>query len=237
VGVQERSFIATTPVSKYAGTGTYYGHSGTLGSTAVQGIVGISMPITNSFAAILDYRVLEKIQSRNVGGVYSYGTQVTGAGANIGPSFEQSVMLGFRYSLNAAPAMAVAAVAPVPAAAPLVINTPAPAPSKSYLVFFDWDSLALNARTQQIIADAAKNAGVVRATRIDVAGHADKSGSAVYNQTISIKRANVVAAELERLGIAKSAISITAFGDTKPMVPTAEGVREPQNRRVEIVLH
>jgi outer membrane protein OmpA-like peptidoglycan-associated protein len=46
-----------------------------------------------------------------------------------------------------------------------------------------------------------------------------------------------VAAELVAHGVAKQAIDIQAFGDTKPLVPTAAGVREPQNRRVEIVLH
>jgi OOP family OmpA-OmpF porin len=40
-----------------------------------------------------------------------------------------------------------------------------------------------------------------------------------------------------RLGVPKTEIAITAYGDTKPLVPTAPGVREPQNRRVEIVLH
>ena len=103
-------------------------------------------------------------------------------------------------------------------------------------MFFDWDKADLTARAQQIIAEAARNATKVGSTRIDVAGHADKSGTAAYNQTLSLKRANNVAAELVRLGVAKTAISITAFGDTKPLVPTADGVREPQNRRVEIVL-
>ena len=226
VGVQERSFRVTN------GSGTYNGRDGTLGSTAVQGIVGVSLPVTNAFAATLDYRLLDKIQSRNVGGVYTSGTNVSGLGANVGSSYEQSVMVGFRYALNAAPSMAAPA-----APAPVVMAAPAPMPAKSYIVFFDWDSAVLTARAQQIIADAATNAGVIKASRIDVAGHADKSGTAAYNQALSLKRANVVAAELQRLGIAKSAISITAFGDTKPLVPTAAGVREPQNRRVEIVLH
>jgi OOP family OmpA-OmpF porin len=69
-----------------------------------------------------------------------------------------------------------------------------------------------------------------------VAGHADKSGTAAYNQGLSLRRANNVAAELVRLGVPRTAISISAFGDTKPLVPTAAGVREPQNRRVEIIL-
>ena len=94
----------------------------------------------------------------------------------------------------------------------------------------------MSARAQQIIAEAARNATRVTTTRIDVAGHADKTGAAPYNQTLSRARANAVAAELVRLGVAQSTISITAFGDTRPLVATAADVREPQNRRVEIVL-
>ena len=53
---------------------------------------------------------------------------------------------------------------------------------------------------------------------------------------LSQKRADVVASELVRLGVSKQAIYVTANGETKPIVPTADGVREPQNRNVEIVL-
>ena len=45
-----------------------------------------------------------------------------------------------------------------------------------------------------------------------------------------------VAAELVRQGVSRSAITVQAFGESRPLVPTADGVREPQNRRVEIVL-
>ena len=76
----------------------------------------------------------------------------------------------------------------------------------------------------------------MQTTRIEVAGHADRSGTPQYNQRLSQRRADVVASELVKQGIAKEDISVTAFGETKPLVPTADGVREPQNRRVEIVL-
>jgi outer membrane protein OmpA-like peptidoglycan-associated protein len=46
-----------------------------------------------------------------------------------------------------------------------------------------------------------------------------------------------VAAELVRDGVPRAEIDIHAYGDTRPLVPTAPGVREPQNRRVEIILH
>jgi len=67
-----------------------------------------------------------------------------------------------------------------------------------------------------------------------VAGHADSSGAARYNQALSQRRADNVRGYLTTRGIADGAISTQAFGETQNRVPTADGVREPQNRRVEI---
>ena len=142
-------------------------------------------------------------------------------------NFNHSVLLGIRYAFNAAPPP-VPVVAPAPAAAP--------APARTFLVFFDFDRADLTDRARAIIAEAATNAGRVGSTRIEIAGHADRSGTPQYNQALSERRAAAVAAELERRGIARSAMTVQAFGESRPLVPTADGVREPQNRRVEIVL-
>ncbi|WP_237216231.1 OmpA family protein [Falsiroseomonas oryziterrae] len=137
-----------------------------------------------------------------------------------------SLMVGLRYTFGVAPPPPV--VAPAPAAAP--------APARTFLVFFDWNRADLTERARQIIGDAATNAQRGGVSRIEVSGHADRSGTPQYNQRLSERRANAVAAELERRGIPRSAITIQGFGESRPLVPTADGVREPQNRRVEIVL-
>jgi outer membrane protein OmpA-like peptidoglycan-associated protein len=103
-------------------------------------------------------------------------------------------------------------------------------------VFFDWDKSDLTARARQIISDAAQASTHVQTTRIEVNGYTDLSGTPKYNQGLSVRRANAVAAELVRDGVSRSEISIQGFGETHPLVPTAQGVREPQNRRVEIIL-
>ncbi len=141
-----------------------------------------------------------------------------------------SVLLGIRYA-PFAPRPAPAAAAPAPAVAP----TP-PATARTYLVFFDWNRADLTSRAREIIGEAAQNARRVSATRIEVAGHADRSGTPQYNQRLSQRRAEVVASELVARGISREEIGVTAFGESRPLVPTADGVREPQNRRVEIVL-
>ena len=139
-----------------------------------------------------------------------------------------SVLLGVRYALLA-PRPAPAAAAPAPAA-------PAPSVARTYLVFFDWNRADLTGRAREIIGEAAQNARRVSPTRIEVAGHADRSGTPQYNQRLSQRRAEVVASELVARGIAREEIGVTAFGESRPLVQTADGVREPQNRRVEIVL-
>jgi outer membrane protein OmpA-like peptidoglycan-associated protein len=142
-------------------------------------------------------------------------------------NYNHSVLLGLRYAFNAPRPVAVAAVAPAPQAAPV---------ARTYLVFFDWDRADLTDRARQIIGEAAQNARTTRSTRIEVSGHADRSGTPQYNQRLSQRRAEAVAAELVRRGINRNEIGVQAFGESRPLVPTADNVREPQNRRVEIVL-
>jgi outer membrane protein OmpA-like peptidoglycan-associated protein len=142
---------------------------------------------------------------------------------------DNSLMLGLRYAFGSSPA-------PTPAAAPAPQPVAAPGVARTYLVFFDWDRADLTARARDIIKQAADNTGRAGTTRIEVAGHADRSGDAAYNQRLSMRRADAVAAELVHNGVARSAISLQAFGESRPLVATADGVREPQNRRVEIVL-
>ena len=205
----------------------------TLGGPAAQLILGASYPVSPNLALTLEYRVLDILLNRKITATSINGGEVPGTGdAKVGNIVHQSLNVGLRYSFGAAPIPA-----PAPVVTPAVVTAPAPAPARSYLVFFDWDKSDLTARAQQIIAEAARNATRVNVTRIDVSGHADLSGTPAYNLPLSLARANHVAAELVRLGVPKGEIVITAFGDTKPLVKTASGVREPQNRRVEIVLH
>ena len=208
--------------------GTFSGASGNQGSFAIQGIVGLAVPLAPQLDLTVDYRALDAVEDRTYGGVVVEGRESARVGLKFGNQLIHSINVGLRYAFGTAPVVTANNPAPIVQAAP--------APARTYMVFFDWDKSNLTERAQQIIAEAARNSTKIGATRIDVAGHADKSGTPPYNQTLSLTRANMVAAELVRLGVPKSEIAISAFGDTKPLVPTAPGVREPQNRRVEIVL-
>jgi len=123
--------------------------------------------------------------------------------------------------------------APTPAAAP----APAPAPApKNYLVFFDFNKSDLTKEGRTVVRSAADNAVKSSATRIDVTGHTDTVGSAAYNLRLSERRARVVERELVADGVPQNEIAIFAKGKSEPLVPTGDGVKEPQNRRVQIVL-
>ena len=126
--------------------------------------------------------------------------------------------------------------APPPPPAPVPVATPPVTPARTYLVFFDWDRADLTQRARQIIAEAAQASTRVQTTRIEVNGYTDLSGTAAYNQGLSLRRARSVEAELVRDGVPAQEVAIRGFGESNPLVPTAQGVREPQNRRVEIIL-
>jgi iron complex outermembrane receptor protein len=143
---------------------------------------------------------------------------------------------GFYYARASYKFGAPAAPMPEPGPAALTPSTPAPPAAKTYLVFFDWDRADLTVRARQIVATAAQASAQAQTTRIEVNGYTDLSGTPAYNQKLSIRRAMSVQAELVRDGVAKNEIAIHGYGESSPLVPTAKGVREPQNRRVEIVL-
>ncbi len=121
------------------------------------------------------------------------------------------------------------------AAAAAPAAKPAPAADR-YLVFFDWNRWSLTPGAHRIVKTAADNARRTGATRIEIIGHADRSGTQAYNLKLSKRRAITVRAALVKGGAAPDKITSAAKGETEPLVSTADGVREPQNRRVEIFL-
>ena len=214
-------------VANRANSGNFEHIVGTNTVLAYQLILGLAIPVEAmpGLAFTAEYRALGALDGDRDAYYYpgNGGPRIVGS-ADTTNGLNQSVTVGLRYNFG----QRRAAPAPVPAAAP--------APARTYLVFFDWDRYNLTDRARQIITEAAQASRSTQTTRIEVAGHADRSGTPQYNQRLSRRRADAVAAELERQGVPRSAMVIEAFGESRPLVPTADGVREPQNRRVEIVL-
>jgi outer membrane protein OmpA-like peptidoglycan-associated protein len=206
----------------------------TNGGFAFQAIGGLSFPIPNvpGLSVTAEYRFFAIPGTET----FTAADTVSGAPAAVPASFkvehqyDHSFLLGVRYAFGQVPP-------PAPAAAPVAAPAPAVQPARSYLVFFDWDKATLTDRARQIIKEAAANSTHVQYTRIEVNGYTDTSGTPQYNMGLSIRRAATVKAELIKDGVPAAAISTQGFGETHLLVPTGAGVREPQNRRVEIIIH
>ena len=103
-------------------------------------------------------------------------------------------------------------------------------------MFFAFDRAELTEADRQTIARAAEDYRRTGTARITATGHTDTSGSAEYNLGLSQRRAEAVADELVRQGVPATDIVTVGRGEEDLLVPTADGVREPRNRRVEIVV-
>jgi OOP family OmpA-OmpF porin len=207
----------------------------TRASFAVQGILGaaFNIPSVPGLALTAEYRLMALTGTRTYNAAFTVntpsGTTTRFGKFQLGHDLNNTFLFGVRYNFGAAP--------PPPPAAPIPVAAPAPVPSRSYVVFFDWDKASLTDRARQIVKDAADNSTRVQYTRIEVNGYTDTSGKTQYNQALSVRRARAVAGELVKDGVPQSAITVQGFGDTNLLVPTGAGVREPQNRRVEIIIH
>lgn len=219
IGIAHVDFDGVTPVAGSTINDSDIGF-------AFQGIAGVSLDLTENLAATLDYRHLR---------VPSVSFRTNG-GTNVDSDYATNqIMIGLRYTFGAPPKAA-------PAPAPVKQPAPAPKPApkvelqpKEFIVFFDFDQSQLTPEAQKIVNDAAAEArkGYVR---IKLAGHADRAGSSQYNIGLSQRRADSVMSELRRLGVSSTDIATEAKGEAEPLVPTADGVPEPQNRRVEIMM-
>jgi OOP family OmpA-OmpF porin len=186
-----------------------------------QGIAGIRYNINPALAFDLDYRFL---------GTEDPGfrtTPETGSFRYKSEHFSHSVVASLSVRFGAPPPPIVAPPAPPPA--------PPPIARKVFLVFFDWDRDTITPEGMAIIQQAAAAFRAGGPVTIQVTGYADRSGSPGYNQRLSERRANNVANALTRMGVPRQQMAVSGRGENDNRVPTADGVREPQNRRVEIV--
>jgi OmpA-OmpF porin, OOP family len=141
-----------------------------------------------------------------------------------------TIMLGIRYTFSAP-----AAPPPTPAAAPAPPPAPPPAAARQeFIVFFEFDKSTLTPDGQKVVDAAAAAYKRGGNANISVAGYTDAAGTQKYNLALSQRRAQTVSAALVKDGVPQSQIAMSYFGKEHQRVPTPDGVREPQNRRVEI---
>lgn len=113
---------------------------------------------------------------------------------------------------------------------------PVEPPAQDYLVFFDFDKSAVREDAASILEKVMKARAALGTEKVDLVGHADRSGADKYNQKLSERRAASVKGWLTGKGVGAGQITTAGKGESDPRVPTPDGVREQENRRVEIHL-
>ena len=201
--------VITPYIGAGAGIGFVDGTS-SLSSTvfAYQGMVGLAWNADSNIRVSLDGRY--------------YGTSNPTLNSSSWTNNNFSVMLGVQLKFGE-----TAAAPPPPPAQPA---------APSFMVFFDWDRSNLSQQALNTIKQVASAYKTKGNARVTATGHTDTSGAEAYNMALSLRRANTVKDALVREGVPATAISVVGRGEAGLLVQTGPNVREPQNRRVEIVI-
>jgi outer membrane protein OmpA-like peptidoglycan-associated protein len=211
-------FFPASTITPYIGAGAgiaFVDSNSFLGNTvfAYEGILGVGYNIDSQWRVALEGRY-----------VGTTTANVVINGVNVGVNNSNIVAMVYGQYKFGPPT----AAAPPPA--------PQPATPPSFMVFFDWDSSSLSEASLNVVRQASSAFKSKGSARIRATGHTDTSGPEAYNMALSLRRANAVKNALIRDGVPAAAITVIGRGEAGLLVKTADGVREPQNRRVEIVV-
>lgn len=198
---------------------------------AWQALAQVRAPISDNWDVGLKYRFFN---APNVDLVDQYGRDVE-------TKFRSHSLMGsliYNFGEPAAPPPPPPVETPPPpppVETPPVVEAPVCQPGP-YIVFFDWDKSDITSEAAATLDNAvsAYNNGCT-GTTVMLAGNADRSGNASYNVGLSSRRNASVQSYMSSRGIPDSAFTSEAFGESRPRVDTADGVREPQNRNVQIM--
>lgn len=199
---------------------------------AYQALAGVRAPLTRNIDAGLKYRFLTQ---PNV-------DLVSAAGQGLETRWRSHSLLGSLIFNFGAPAPVVVAPPPVVDYAPPPPPPPPPPPVRPvvqcatgpYIVFFELDKSDITPAAASVLDNAMASYRDCGNARVMLSGYTDRSASVPYNLALSARRNASVQSYMTGRGLSAANITTQAFGEANPRVPTADGVREPQNRRVEI---
>ena len=198
---------------------------------AWQVLAGVRAPLTESIDVGLRYRMFT---ASDVSLVDTFGR-------DLDTKFRSHSILGtltfnFGGEEILPPVAAPVVAAPPPPPPPVVAAPPPPPPCNKgpYIVFFGWDQSDITPEAATILDNAVSAYRNCGTAAVMLAGHTDTSGTKVYNEGLAMRRNDSVREYLGGRGVPGTRISSEAFGETQLRVPTADGVRELQNRRVEV---
>jgi outer membrane protein OmpA-like peptidoglycan-associated protein len=108
---------------------------------------------------------------------------------------------------------------------------------QDFIVYFEWDRADITSAAAQVIDAAVANVRAAEGCTIqivNVVGHTDTSGSAAYNERLSVRRADAVAGALGARGVPSNLVQREGRGQRDLALETRDNVREPLNRRSEV---
>jgi OOP family OmpA-OmpF porin len=193
---------------------------------AYQGIVGLSYELGSRSQLVLNYRYLRVSEPE--------WNDVAG-----GPDFirlnaddlsKHTVTIGLRYDLWPDEEEPMAAVSAPPPDLP-----PAP-PAQSFMIFFGFNKCNITPEADNVLSQAADAARQMGSATVQIVGHTDTVGSDRYNKKLSVCRAHAAKSNLVGKGVAENSIATSGKGESELLVQTADGVKEPQNRRATVDL-
>lgn len=196
---------------------------------AWQALAGLRAPLTDTIDVGLRYRFFN-VPDYRLGG--SFGTSVVE-----GDWSSHSILGTLAFNFGAPAEPPPPPPPPPPAPPPPPPPPPPPAPvceTGPYIVFFNWDKSDITPEAATILDNAVSAYANCGTAAVMLAGHTDRSGSTTYNMGLAERRNASVRGYLTSRGVPDGRITSEAFGESQPRVPTADGVRELQNRRVEI---
>lgn len=106
----------------------------------------------------------------------------------------------------------------------------------SFLLYFLHNSTKLTAESKSHIPEVLSLVNKREFYEISIIGHTDTTGNDAYNLRLSSSRAEAVRDALLSQGIRSGRMELRYHGKRDPVVPTGDNVREPRNRRVEVVV-
>lgn len=111
-----------------------------------------------------------------------------------------------------------------------------PLPPRIFVFYFDANTARINKASEALLPQVMEEVRGRPAADVSITGHTDTAGSAEHNETLSLRRAEYVAQLLKPAMASAVAVEITSHGERNLLVPTADDVDEPRNRRVEVVV-
>jgi outer membrane protein OmpA-like peptidoglycan-associated protein len=103
-------------------------------------------------------------------------------------------------------------------------------------ILFATDSATLTGGLQNDLYTVARSINAYPNTIVQVIGHTDNTGSAAYNQDLSLRRAQAVTSVLINAGVPAMRIQSAGRGENQPVADNLTPQGRAQNRRVEIII-